>query len=373
VANLAVAYEELSAIILQMTGASLVFILRWDNLGEKSEIVNCSLHGGNTDGINHLKASFQKDSPLRPVIEPGKIVTWSEDQVNTLPEPLREFLKETDIRLLILAPIIIHQLGVGVLGVAMAESSTDSILQQFDLVERMALDLANLAQDAIVLDQALTLATVKERNRLARDLHDSVTQVLFSASLLAEVLPKIWERDPEQGIQKVNKLRNLTRGALAEMRTMLLELRPSAVVNTPLSDLLTQLTEAVSSRSGLKFQLSIEQIPLLPHNVQDSFYRIAQESLNNIVKHAQAGLVTINLSVSPPSSEPASGEEHEVKLVIQDDGVGYSSENGHPSRLGLEIMRERAAAVQASLLQESQPGYGTRVTLIWRGETGSVK
>ncbi len=62
----------------------------------------------------------------------------------------------------------------------------------------------------------------------------------------------------------------------------------------------------------------------------------------------------------------------EVKLVIQDDGVGYSSGNRHPSRLGLEIMRERAAAIQASLSQDSQPGYGTRVTLIWRGEMGSV-
>ncbi len=72
----------------------------------------------------------------------------------------------------------------------------------------MALDLSNLTGDAIVLDQALDLATVEERNRLARDLHDLVTQVLFSATLLAEVLPKIWGHDPEQGIQKVNKLRN---------------------------------------------------------------------------------------------------------------------------------------------------------------------
>ncbi len=109
------------------------------------------------------------------------------------------------------------------------------------------------------------------------------------------------------------------------MRTLLLELRPSAVINTPLSDLLTQLTEAVSSRSGLKFQLSIEKVPLLPEDVQDNFYHIAQEALNNVVKHAQAGLVTIDLSVSNRSSDPTGGGRHEVKLVIQDDGVGYSS------------------------------------------------
>ncbi len=89
-------------------------------------------------------------------------------------------------------------------------------------------------------------------------------------------------------MQRLEKLQQLTRGALAEMRTMLLELRPSAVINTPLGDLLAQLTEAVTSRSGLPFQLFIEQIPLLPENVQTSFYRIAQEALNNVVKHAQA-------------------------------------------------------------------------------------
>ena len=152
----------------------------------------------------------------------------------------------------------------------------------------MALDLADLAQDAILLEQALALATLEERNRLARDLHDSVTQVLFSASLLAEVLPQVWHRDPEQGYERLERLRHLTRGALAEMRTMLLELRPSAVIHTPLHDLLAQLAEAVTSRSGLRFDLNIEQIPPLPEEVHVNFYRIAQEALNNVVKHAQA-------------------------------------------------------------------------------------
>ena len=87
----------------------------------------------------------------------------------------------------------------------------------------------------------------------------------------------------------MSSLRRLTRGALAEMRTFLLELRPSSLINTPLSDLLAQLAEAVSSRSGLSFQLFIEKIPILPESVQVNFYRIAQEALNNVVKHAKAG------------------------------------------------------------------------------------
>ncbi len=212
----------------------------------------------------------------------------------------------------------------------------------------------------------------EERNRLARDLHDSVTQVLFSASLLADVLPQIWRRDPEQGLQRLDKLKRLTRGALAEMRTMLLELRPTAVINTPLGDLLAQLTEAIASRSGLPFRLYIEQIPPLPENVQINFYRIAQEALNNVVKHAQARLVIVSLSATPLPRDSAVGVVHEVRLVIRDDGVGYSPGIEKSTHMGIGIMRERAAAIQARLTLESQPGHGTQVTLIGRTESESL-
>ncbi len=212
----------------------------------------------------------------------------------------------------------------------------------------------------------------EERNRLARDLHDSVTQSLFSATLLADVLPQIWQRDPEQGLQRLEKLRRLMRGALAEMRTMLLELRPSAVSNAPLADLLAQLTEAIASRSGLPFQLYLEQIPALPEEVQTNFYRIAQEALNNVVKHAQAKQVTVSLSETMLPPEVAGGAEREVKLVIRDDGVGYSTGDEKSTHLGIDIMRERAAAIQANLALESQLGYGTQVTLIWRSEKESL-
>jgi signal transduction histidine kinase len=265
--------------------------------------------------------------------------------------------------------VIIPQSVAGVLVVASSTSPWNLILEQLDLVERMALDLASRAQDAILLDQAVALATLGERDRLARELHDSVTQVLFSATLLAEVLPQIWLRDQEQGLQKLDRLRQLTRGALAEMRAMLIELRPSAVTNTPLGDLLAQLADAVTSRSGLQFQLFIEQIPHLPENVQINFYRIAQESLNNVVKHAQARLVKMSLSITQLSPDSTGRAGHEIMLMIQDDGVGYSTGRKQTGQLGIGFMHERAETIQASLSIESRPGYGTKVTLIWCGES----
>ncbi len=127
--------------------------------------------------------------------------------------------------------------------------------EEITLFERIRYDLARVTEYAQLYDTARTLAATEERTRLARDLHDSVTQVLFSASLLAEALPQIWRRDPEQAAESLDGLRRLTHGALAEMRSLLLELRPAALFKTSLPELISQLTEAVTSRSGLPFHL----------------------------------------------------------------------------------------------------------------------
>jgi signal transduction histidine kinase len=144
------------------------------------------------------------------------------------------------------------------------------------------------------------------------------------------------------------------------------------VINTPLADLLAQLAEAVTSRSGLSFNLFIEQVPSLPENVQTAFYRIAQESLNNIVKHARAKQITMSLGITPLAPVSSDVEKIELKLEILDDGVGYTLGVEQPGHLGIGIMNERASAIQAKLFMESQPGRGTRITLLWSGELVDV-
>jgi signal transduction histidine kinase len=371
VAGLTADYQDLTAKILELLQAALVFIVRWDEKSDKCETF-CSSQPGNIEPeMETMVASFGKDSPLRLDIELGRTITLPADQAAALPEALQGCFQEHGIRSAILAPMVARQTVIGVLGVAWSVPAPAPTGQEVDLVERMALDLADLAQDAVLFDQALELATLEERNRLARDLHDSVTQVLFSASLLAEVLPQVWLRDPEQGFERLERLRRLTRGALAEMRTMLLELRPSAVINTPLNDLILQLAEAVTSRSGLQFQLFIEKITPLPEEVHVNFYRIAQEALNNVVKHAQAEQVILRLNATPLAPGASGNSGHEVTLVVKDDGVGYSGEQRRTGQLGIGIMQERAAAIGARLIQESQPGHGTQVTLIWHGKSGN--
>jgi signal transduction histidine kinase len=198
-------------------------------------------------------------------------------------------------------------------------------------------------------------AVIAERTRLARDLHDAVTQTLFSASLVAEVLPDLYAISPEEGKQSTEELRQLTRGALAEMRTLLLELRPSAVTQARLEDLVRQLIEAIVGRARLPVQYHVDGQRPLPDDVKVAIYRIAQESLNNIVKYAKARQVTVDLRQQPMG----------VRLTVGDDGVGFDPSAVGAGHFGQKIMRERAEAIGARLSVQSEKGEGTVVTVIW--------
>jgi signal transduction histidine kinase len=213
-------------------------------------------------------------------------------------------------------------------------------------------------ENARLYEQAQELAAVQERQRLARDLHDAVTQTLFSASLIAEVLPRLWERNADEGRRRLEELRQLTRGALAEMRTLLLELRPAALTEVGLGDLLRQLTEAITGRARVPITLIVEGQCPLPPDVQVALYRIAQEALNNIAKHSGATEATVTLHCQPD----------QVELCIRDNGRGFDQARVSPDRLGLGIMRERAESVGATFAIESRVGHGTRITVVWKDE-----
>jgi len=232
------------------------------------------------------------------------------------------------------------------------------------LLTSLAQRAAIAIQNAQIYEQARELAASKERNRLARELHDAVTQTLFSASLIAEALPALWERDPEKGRERLDKLRQMSRGALAEMRALLLELRPAALLETSLENLLRQLGEAVMGRESISVIIDTDGDCKLAPDVHIALYRIAQEAINNIVKHARASHIHIVLKYLCEDHHQFDG----VELSISDDGRGFDSQDIAPERLGLEIMRERADAIGAQLEITSQTQKGTRVVVQWKME-----
>ncbi len=235
------------------------------------------------------------------------------------------------------------------------ELSTSNIRLKQEINER-------LRAEEELAHHAAEVAVAEERNRLARDLHDAVTQTLFSASLIAEVLPKLWGRDRNEGERRVTELRELTRGALAEMRTLLLELRPTALEDAEFGDLLKQLAESITGRARVPVAVELNGECALDAEVKIALYRIAQEALNNIAKHAGADRAVISFECQPAM----------VTLSIQDNGYGFEPGEVAPDSLGLGIMRERAEAVNASLEISSQQDQGTKIKVTWQrldGET----
>jgi PAS domain S-box-containing protein len=265
------------------------------------------------------------------------------------------------IRSSLIVPIIIDSAVVGFLTV-------NGLLPDFftpgdgERLQVFANHAAIAIRNANLYQQALTMAASEERQRIARDLHDAVSQTLFSANVVAESLPRLWERQPGKAIAQTESLHQLTRAAAAEMRVLLFELRPESLVQNNLSYLLTQLGYSLHGRKKIDLSLVLRD-PIeqpLPPEIQIAFYRIAQESLNNVIKHGQAKAVRIRLHRTADT----------VTLTITDNGLGFDT-RGRSTGIGLSSMRERAESIGAAFAVRSKPGRGTRVRVTWQAEADS--
>ena len=230
----------------------------------------------------------------------------------------------------------------------------------------LALSVANQAAitliNAELYGQAQALAVLEERQRLAHNLHDAINQSLFSAGLIAEVLPRLWDRDQAEARRSLEDLRRLTRGAMAEMRALLAELRPSTLTDAELGDLLRLLGNAFTGRTNIPARVIVVGQGVLPADVQVAIYRVCQEALNNVAKHAAASLVKIDLK----------HEDTAIELSIRDDGQGFDPEQTISGHYGLSMMQERAEGVGAQLSITSQPGHGTELIIRWTQPTHTV-
>ena len=280
-------------------------------------------------------------------------------------------------------PVAVKGRLLGGLGIAHARRNYFTA-HHAALAMAMADQVAIAMINAELYEHAQTLAALQERQRLAQNLHEAVNQSLFSAGLIAEVLPRLWERNPAEARQSLEDLRRLTRGALAEMRELLAELRPSVLTDSSLGDLLRQLTNAFTGRTNIPVSVNITGEHVLPAEIQVALYRVCQEALNNIAKHAKASRVEIEVhypigilkeagAEQAPSALTQAGLPQEiaissVEMHIRDDGQGFDSGRpAAPGHYGLGMMSERAEAVGANLTVVSQPGCGSEVTLRWLG------
>lgn len=304
------------------------------------------------DGADTLVTLFNEHRPQRIAN------VWQED------EPTAEFLRTLfaphtgtlleGMQSWMWIPLVAKGEVIGGIGMAHAD------LDKFTLHDaNLALTLSNQAAIALInaqlYEQAQAVAVLEERQRLAQNLHDAVNQSLFSAGMIAEVLPRLWTKNPDKGKQALQDLRRLIRGALAEMRGLLAELRPFVLTDTDLGDLLTQLGDALTGRINIPVTVHVVGKDFLPTETRIAFYRLCQEALNNIAKHAHPTKVEISLLCKNGIAE----------MKIRDDGRGFDTTQTPVGHYGLSMMNERAKEIGATVTVTSQPGQGTEILVRW--------
>jgi PAS domain S-box-containing protein len=203
---------------------------------------------------------------------------------------------------------------------------------------------------------AADLASARERARLAQELHDSVTQALFSMTLTTRSVELLMDRDPAAARQMLGELRELEREALAEMRALIFELRPANLEQDGLVQALRTHAAGIQGRVGLSVRVDCAvEDDRAPIEVETALYRIAQEALHNVVKHAEARNVTITLSGSRTDG---------FRLMVQDDGKGFDPSVIPAGHVGLAGMRARASEIGSTLMVSSAPGTGSRIEVV---------
>lgn len=235
----------------------------------------------------------------------------------------------------------------------------DGIVQAFnEMASRLEAQvgaLQKLAQENEQLLQETKVAAIsEERQRLARDLHDAVSQQLFAISMMAATASRLADKNPEKTAGLIAEISKAAARAQSEMRALLLQLRPLTLQDESLTEALTSLAAELESRQTITCHVDLDAVSL-PRNIENQLFRIAQEGLSNVLRHAEADQVHISLKISetPPRAI----------LVIEDNGKGFDIDRIPQSSLGIRSIRERSTLLGGTAQWLSVPGQGTRLEI----------
>ncbi len=270
------------------------------------------------------------------------------------PEPVREYVRENNLLAGLIVPLISRGIILGFLILAKDVSGYIFNRNEIELAETIATDIAARIENDRLTEQARLAAVDAERQRLARELHDSVTQSIYSLTLLSSG----WESMARQGTledpaNSFHRLGAVGQQALREMRLLIHQLRPSNLEELGLANALQQRLDTVERRSNIDAQMIVQgDLAGLPPHVEDELFNIAQEALNNSLRHAMAGSVRVLIQE----------DLGKVALRVEDDGIGFNDSAKHLG-MGLKNMRERASSIGGEFSIQSLAEHGTRVTI----------
>ena len=267
-----------------------------------------------------------------------------------LASPIHRFLREVPWDTIYFMPLVSRGQALGALNLYYLpghEPGEDESVFLGAVADQTAVAVEN----AHLFATAQDTAALEERQRLARELHDSVSQALYGIILGTDAARTLLDRDPGRITEPLEYVLSLAKAGLAEMRALIFELRPESLATEGLIAALEKQAALVQARHKIAVHVSLCDEPDAPLEVKEALYRIAQEALNNTVKHAQAERVELRLEQNAD----------EILLEVRDDGGGFDPESSFPGHLGLKSMRERVAHLGGTLRIESAPGEGTRI------------
>lgn len=351
-----------------------IAVYEFDEYGERKTVVvrwQYSPERGVTQ--TEIRFPYSRDA-LDDPLDMGETVIISDVMADErVPPSLREMQVADGRPALAMIPLMVRGLRIGlvILSYPAVHHWSERSLRPYKVTAaQLATSIDSRQQQRLLLDRNRQLAVMEERQRLAYELHDSVTHVLFSLTLIAQTIAPAWRRSPDEGEQRINRVLELSQLAMNEMRGLLTELRPkSPLISTQemesyrpslarlkeqgLPTALRRHLEEVA-RDGIEVQFQVENYERQPLEIEEALYRIAQESLNNIFKHAHADHVHITLEIQAGT----------IVLTVRDNGVGFAGASDQSRGLGLKTMRERAQAIGGELQIITTLERGTTIQVV---------
>ncbi|MFD2419851.1 GAF domain-containing sensor histidine kinase [Amycolatopsis pigmentata] len=369
-ASLSVTLDVMAREVVQATHISAVQILRVE--GGTMRVVGKAGFTDADDFPERLEDCRKLGAPLMFVkaFRTQKRVVLAHRKAAVLADPrwkpLHEIMSAPDWDAFAAVPLVVRGRAVGVLN-AFYSPAEEPNPENLEFLECMADQAAMAVDSADLLARSRQDAQVEERARLARELHDSVVQQVFSMRMHAKALRAQVEpgghATPEKVRMVADELLGLAQTALADLRGLVLQLHPLELAGRSLVGAVRTLAEGVQATSGVRIEIHDSELPALPTEQQEDLYRVVQEALNNVVKHARA--TTAIVTIAAPPGEPAGP----VTVEVSDDGVGLPHSRTEAGTLGLVSMRERAQRWRGTMKIENTPdGCRVRVTMpVWEG------
>jgi PAS domain S-box-containing protein len=341
--------------VMQMDVGTAYYLQENEGPDEEKLLVLAARHGLSEEFSERVGPRRVRGTAIQVAAEAQQPVVWLVD--NYPDARVKEALEMEGVRQVINVPLFAKDLLVGAFNLG-SRHERPITTEEMSLLSSIGTQIAIAVDNARLYYRAEQSAAIAERHRLSRELHDSVTQSLYSVTMYAEAAVRILAAgDTATATEHLRELRDTAQEALREMRLLIFELRPPALTKIGLAAALQARLDSVEVRGGMRTELHIEgqqNRERLPDTVEEELYHIAQEALNNILRHSNAQHVWVHLCFS----------EVETSLDIRDDGVGFAPTSGRNGGLGLAGLKERAEKIGARLKIESKPGAGTEISVV---------